>query len=105
MSTMPAVRVFSQYAAVAVLVDFLLQITCFVALMALDAKRQQSNRFDIFCCVKEKKSNLDDQGDEGLLFKVMNVYGNVLISEYVRPFVVSLHKNNNIILIIKMNMQ
>ena len=41
MSTMPAVRVFSQYAALAVFFDFLLQITAFVALLALDAKRHK----------------------------------------------------------------
>ena len=41
MSTMPAVRVFSQYASLAVFIDFLLQISAFVALLALDAKRQK----------------------------------------------------------------
>ena len=40
MTDMPAVRVFSLYAAMAVLIDFLLQITCFVALLSLDARRQ-----------------------------------------------------------------
>ena len=40
LTTMPAVKVFSLYAAMAVLVDFLLQISCFVSLMTLDAKRQ-----------------------------------------------------------------
>ena len=38
---MPAVRVFSQYASLAVFIDFLLQISAFVALLALDAKRQK----------------------------------------------------------------
>ena len=41
LSTMPAVRVFSQYASLAVFIDFLLQISAFVALLALDAKRQK----------------------------------------------------------------
>jgi Niemann-Pick C1 protein len=36
---MPAVKIFSLYAAMAVLFDFLLQITCFVGLMMLDARR------------------------------------------------------------------
>lgn len=38
---MPAVKVFSQYASLAVFIDFLLQISAFVALLALDAKRQK----------------------------------------------------------------
>lgn len=38
---MPAVRVFSLYAALAVLFDFLLQITVFIGLMTLDARRQE----------------------------------------------------------------
>jgi Niemann-Pick C1 protein len=37
---MPAVKIFSLYAALAVLIDFLLQISTFVALLTLDAKRQ-----------------------------------------------------------------
>ena len=41
LSTMPAVKIFSLYAALAVLIDFLLQISCFVSLMTLDAKRQE----------------------------------------------------------------
>lgn len=38
---MPAVRTFSLFAAVAVFIDFLLQVTCFVSLLGLDVKRQE----------------------------------------------------------------
>ena len=41
LTTMPAVRVFSLFAGMAVFIDFLLQITCFVGLMTLDARRQE----------------------------------------------------------------
>ncbi|KAI8497623.1 NPC intracellular cholesterol transporter 1 [Branchiostoma belcheri] len=41
LSTMPAVRVFSLYAGLAVFFDFLLQITCFVSLLTIDARRQE----------------------------------------------------------------
>ena len=44
LSDMPAVRAFALYAGVALFVDFLMQITCFVALLALDMMRQESNR-------------------------------------------------------------
>lgn len=38
---MPAVRTFSLFAGLAVFIDFLLQISCFVSLLGLDASRQQ----------------------------------------------------------------
>jgi len=41
LTDMPAVKVFSLYAAMAVLIDFFLQISCFVSLLALDARRQE----------------------------------------------------------------
>ena len=41
MSDMPAVNTFAIYAALAVFLDFVLQITAFVAIMCLDQKRYQ----------------------------------------------------------------
>ena len=38
---MPAVRTFSLFAGLAVFIDFLLQISCFVSLLGLDARRQE----------------------------------------------------------------
>ena len=38
LSDMPAVRAFALYAAVSLTFNFILQITCFVAAMALDAR-------------------------------------------------------------------
>lgn len=51
LSSMPAVRVFSLYACVAVFINFLFQITLFVALMSLDIKRQQVRKscVQIYC--------------------------------------------------------
>jgi Niemann-Pick C1 protein len=39
-------------------VDFLLQITCFVSLLALNARRQAENRFDIFCFMRGSKKDI-----------------------------------------------
>jgi len=44
LSDMPAVKTFALYATVALLLDFLFQITCFVSLLALDDKRQAVSR-------------------------------------------------------------
>ncbi|KAL3891662.1 hypothetical protein ACJMK2_003914 [Sinanodonta woodiana] len=88
MTNMPAVRTFSLYAAMAVLFDFLLQITCFIGLMALDAKRREKHRFDFCCCIKDKKSKNPD-GTDGFLFQIVkNYYSKFLMHEWIRRLVV-----------------
>lgn len=52
LSDMPAVQQFAACAALAIAIDFLLQVSVFVAVMTLDAKRQQANRADLLCCIK-----------------------------------------------------
>lgn len=52
LTTMPAVKLFSLYAGMSVLIDFLLQITVFISLITLDQKRTSDNRMDLFCCFR-----------------------------------------------------
>ncbi|XVE56281.1 hypothetical protein DITRI_Ditri03aG0226000 [Diplodiscus trichospermus] len=49
---MPACRVFSMFAALAVLLDFLLQVTAFVSLIVFDFLRAEGGRVDCFPCIK-----------------------------------------------------
>ncbi|XP_023634609.1 Niemann-Pick C1 protein isoform X2 [Capsella rubella] len=49
---MPACRIFSMFAALAIMLDFFLQITAFVALIVFDCKRSADNRIDCFPCIK-----------------------------------------------------
>ncbi|BGP36957.1 niemann-Pick type C-related protein 1 [Rhodotorula kratochvilovae] len=49
---MPAVRNFAIYAAGAVVVNALLQVTVFISLMTLDLHRVEANRVDCFPCFK-----------------------------------------------------
>ncbi|XP_038664466.1 NPC intracellular cholesterol transporter 1 [Scyliorhinus canicula] len=87
LSTMPAVRTFSIFAGMAVFIDFILQITCFVSLFGLDIQRQESNRMDIVCCVKQEKVG---RHSEELLFRgFKNVYAPFLLTNWVRPTVIS----------------
>jgi Niemann-Pick C1 protein len=51
LTPMPAVRIFSLYASLAVFIGFVLQITCFVSLMTLDCKRELAKRYNLFCCI------------------------------------------------------
>ncbi|GBP78634.1 NPC intracellular cholesterol transporter 1 [Eumeta japonica] len=74
LSDMPAVRAFALYAGVALLVDFLLQITCFISLLALDTRRQNANRFDVLCCLAGSKSDVPVDGSEGALYNFFKCF-------------------------------
>ncbi|MED6236918.1 NPC intracellular cholesterol transporter 1 [Ataeniobius toweri] len=88
LSIMPAVRTFSLFAGLAVLIDFLLQISCFVSFLGLDAKRQEGNRLDICCCVKLPERQ--EVKTEGLLFRFFKkVYSPFILKEWVRPIIVA----------------
>jgi Niemann-Pick C1 protein len=52
LTPMPAVRNFSLCAAAAVALDFALQVTAFVALLALDTRRIEQGRLDCAPCVR-----------------------------------------------------
>lgn len=72
---MPACRVFSMFAALAVLLDFLLQVTAFVALIAFDFLRAEDKRVDCFPCIKVSSYANSDKGvgqrKSGLLARYM----------------------------------
>lgn len=87
LTDMPAVKIFSLYAAMAVLFDFLLQITCFVGLMTLDARRMQANRQDVCCCIKPGLAEKPEKQD-GILFTIFrDCYTHFIMKEWVRPIV------------------
>ncbi|GMH16328.1 hypothetical protein Nepgr_018169 [Nepenthes gracilis] len=73
--SMPACRVFSMFAALAVLLDFLLQMSAFVALIVLDFKRAEDNRIDCIPCIKISSVSLESEGvsqrSPGLLSRYM----------------------------------
>uniref|UniRef100_A0A674B168 NPC1 like intracellular cholesterol transporter 1 n=1 Tax=Salmo trutta TaxID=8032 RepID=A0A674B168_SALTR len=73
LSTMPAVKSFALYAALAVLMDFVLQMTAFVAVLSLDARRQDGNRCELACCVTVK-TTAPSKPSEGFLLPVMRKY-------------------------------
>jgi Niemann-Pick C1 protein len=58
-TSMPAVRVFAAYAAMAVFIDFLLQITMFMSVMVIDARRAEDNRIDCVPCVHVNVPSVD----------------------------------------------
>ncbi|KAL5706153.1 NPC intracellular cholesterol transporter 1 [Ranunculus cassubicifolius] len=73
---MPACRVFSMFAALAVLLDFLLQVTAFVALIVFDFLRAEDRRIDCFPCIRiplssDHSDKGNGQGERGLLARYM----------------------------------
>ncbi|XP_070689314.1 NPC1-like intracellular cholesterol transporter 1 isoform X2 [Pempheris klunzingeri] len=87
LSTMPAVKSFALYAALAVLMDFILQMTAFVALLSLDARRQDNNRCELFCCVRVSTQR-PNKPNEGFLLPFMRkYYAPVLLHRYTRIIV------------------
>ncbi|KAI4388512.1 hypothetical protein MLD38_000833 [Melastoma candidum] len=92
--TMPACRVFSMFAALAVLLDFLLQVTAFVSLIVFDFLRTEDKRVDCFPCIKV--SNADSEKgirkrEPGLLARYMkNVHAPILSRWGVKMAVVSI---------------
>ncbi|XP_037661477.1 NPC intracellular cholesterol transporter 1 [Choloepus didactylus] len=90
LSLMPAVHTFSLFAGMAVFIDFLLQITCFVSLLGLDIKRQERNRLDILCCVRGTDDGTSIQASENCLFQFFkNSYSPLLLKDWMRPIVIT----------------
>ncbi|XP_060815208.1 NPC intracellular cholesterol transporter 1 isoform X6 [Bombus pascuorum] len=88
LSDMPAVRAFALYAGMALLVDFVLQVTCFVSLLALDTVRQANNKLDVCCFIRGSKKDDGEEVVNGILYKLFKVvYVPLLLKKWVRAFV------------------
>uniref|UniRef100_A0A8D2IHB5 NPC1 like intracellular cholesterol transporter 1 n=1 Tax=Urocitellus parryii TaxID=9999 RepID=A0A8D2IHB5_UROPR len=85
---MPAVQTFALTSGLAIILDFLLQMTAFVALLSLDSKRQEASKPDIFCCCKSQ--NLPPpEHNEGLLLRFFRkTYAPFLLHRITRRVVV-----------------
>uniref|UniRef100_A0A663END9 NPC1 like intracellular cholesterol transporter 1 n=1 Tax=Aquila chrysaetos chrysaetos TaxID=223781 RepID=A0A663END9_AQUCH len=88
LSSMPAVRTFALTAAVAIAFDFLLQMSGFVALLALDARRQEAARFDLCCCCGMGKGGPAGPGARLLRPLLHRYYTPLLLHRLARPVVV-----------------
>lgn len=93
--TMPACRVFSMFAALAVFLDFLLQLSAFVALIVMDFKRAEDFRVDCFPCIKISSAAVEnreiDQRTPGLLTRYMkDIHAPILLHRGVKVVVLAL---------------
>ena len=96
---MPAVKNFAVYAAGAVLINALLQVTMFVSVLALNQSRVESSRADCFPFVKIKRADAGSAhgagaygyDDEGPLQKfIRKVYAPALLNRKVKVAVIVL---------------
>ncbi|KAI9281405.1 patched sphingolipid transporter-like protein [Umbelopsis sp. AD052] len=77
--TMPAVSSFAIVASLAVFIDFILQVTCFVSCMVLDAHRAEADRVDCIPCIQVSAPHTEEK--EGLL--------QTLTRKYYTPFILN----------------
>jgi len=94
---MPAVKNFAAYAAGAVFVNAILQVTMFVSILALNQRRVESLRADCFPCITIAKANSTVYGgeysssnDDGLLQRfIRKTYAPALLNKKVKTIVVA----------------
>ncbi|XP_049817202.1 NPC intracellular cholesterol transporter 1 homolog 1b-like [Aethina tumida] len=87
LSNMPAVHTFAMYATIAVLFNLVLQLTAFVALLALDEIRYESNRWDVFCCIRSDNTKPSPETPE-LIYRIWNYLTPKLMIKYVKIIVI-----------------
>lgn len=99
---MPAVRNFAVYAAGAVFINAVLQVTMFVSVLALNQRRVESHRMDCFPCIHVKSAGIQlgeangsanarpyDGGEEGLLQRfIRKVYAPTLLGRQMKVAIV-----------------
>nr|XP_039317963.1 NPC1-like intracellular cholesterol transporter 1 isoform X1 [Saimiri boliviensis boliviensis] len=90
LTPMPAVRTFALTSGLAVILDFLLQMSAFVALLSLDSKRQEASRLDICCCVKPQELPPPGQREGLLLSFFRKIYAPFLLHWITRGVVLLL---------------
>ncbi|THC88271.1 hypothetical protein EYZ11_012284 [Aspergillus tanneri] len=94
---MPAVKNFAVYAAGAVFINALLQITMFLSVLALNQRRVEGLRADCFPCVTVRKAQsgmaddqiFDDQGGESILQTfIRKVYATHILGRRIKVIIV-----------------
>jgi len=91
LTEMPAVQKFALYAAVALVINFFLQMTAFLAIFSLDLRRMEEGRLDVLCCIRAKKDISGEESNvpkEGALYAFFrDIYTPFLMKDVVRVVV------------------
>lgn len=104
-TSIPGIRWFCYYAVICIVIDFLYQTTFFIALMALDLRRQDAGRRDCLICLRSAPQPDEDPSDnsetvqeaesaieqapkvEILQRRMMRVYAKFLLKPWVKVVV------------------
>ncbi|XP_073981176.1 NPC intracellular cholesterol transporter 1 homolog 1b-like [Rhodnius prolixus] len=70
LTDVPAVKTFALYATTAILFNYLLQMTAFVAFLSLNNRRENDKRLDICCCIRVEQKN-PEPTSETLVYRFM----------------------------------
>ena len=96
---MPAVRNFAAYAAGAVFINAILQVTLFIAVLALNQRRVEDTRMDCFPCVPVPKADPGylnggmgaNAGEEGLLQRfIRKTYAPALLGRKTKVGIIAI---------------
>ena len=89
-STLPKnFQVFALNAGIAILFNFILQITAFLAIVKLDLSRQKGNRWDIICCYKSRSDkDAAKENKESIIDKFFRDYYTPVLMHDLVGFVV-----------------
>ena len=91
LTKIPALQSFCLAAAFAVLIDYLLQITLFLAIVTLDEKRTRECRYDIVTCIKFDKEIRDPASKKCFSEFLSNQYIDFILKKPVKIFVLVLY--------------
>lgn len=90
LSEMPALKVFAINAGLAILFNFVLQLTGFLAVVKLDMTRQWANRWDVVFCVKSKGEKVASRAQNKIDIFFKKYYTPALMHDLVRFTVIML---------------
>lgn len=88
-SSMPGIEWFCIYAFTMIFLNFIFQLTFFVAVIAIDDRRIKSNRYDLMFCIKAKTSektheqsprNNNHNNNTSISSKIMKRYSDILLN-------------------------
>ncbi|KAF1745072.1 hypothetical protein MXB_854 [Myxobolus squamalis] len=91
-SNIPAVRSFSLFAAAAISINFLMQMTLFLVIFTLEAIREEKKIPVIFCCFNLSYERISDN-QPNIIERIFKILSKVILNKWVKPIIFILFVN------------